>query len=294
MTARTSPGSAIEKIVWATDFSKESRFCLPYIKFFAEKLKTDNHAVYVLPKFADWVYETAFFTDDELFETIDSTRRKSLAKIQGAVKRWEIPMQARIVDGLASEALINYAHENSIDMIFAGRCGGSEIEHILIGSTTSRLIRNTDIPIFVIPKNKRTVTIEKVLCPIDFNESSLRDLEFAIGFSRQLNAKLYVVHVSEFFNYKMPVFQRDKLIEGINERILGIAEELDYTIEGIIYEEGEPGQRIIEIARKQKMDVITMATHQRSGIEKFFLGSITEKVLMYSNTPVLILPPGVQ
>jgi nucleotide-binding universal stress UspA family protein len=292
MKKKTSTDSMIKTLVWATDFSKESRFCLPYIKYFTETLKTKNHALYVLPKFSDWVYETAFMTDDELFETIDRTRRKTLSKIKSYSKRSGVPYEARVIEGIASEEIIKFSHEEDIDLVFAGRRGISEIEQILIGSTTSRLIRNSDIPIFVVPKNKRSVSIERVMCPIDLNDFSLQELEYAIKFSRQLSAKLYVVQISEFFNYKVPVFKRDKLIDKINERIKGIALNMDYEIENIIYDEGEPGQKIIEIAGKKKIDVITMATHQRKGIEKFFLGSITEKVLMYSDTPVLVLPPA--
>jgi nucleotide-binding universal stress UspA family protein len=292
MKKQTSTESTIKTVAWATDFSKESRFCVPYIKFFTESLNTQNHALYILPKFSDWVYETAFLTDDELFKTIDLTRQKSLSKMKGYSKRSGVPYEARVIEGIASEEIIKFSREENVDIVFAGRRGISEIEQILIGSTTSRLIRNSDIPIFVVPKNKRNVTIEKVMCPIDLNDFSLRELEYAIHFSRQLKAKLYVVHISEFFNYKVPVLKRDKLIDKINEKIMGIAEDLNYKIENIIYDEGEPGQKIIEIAKKNKVDVITMATHQRKGIEKFFLGSITEKVLMYSDVPVLVLPPA--
>ena len=52
-------------------------------------------------------------------------------------------------------------------------------------------------------------------------------------------------------------------------------------------------QTTIEIAKKNKVDLITMASHQRKGIGAFFVGSISEKVLMASNIPVLMLPaPG--
>lgn len=283
----------VEQILWATDYSKESRLCLPYVKYFTEAIKTTNHALYVLPKFSDWIYETAFINDDELFETIDRTRQSSLKKIETYSKRTGIPLKANVVEGVESEEIIKYANEHNIDIVLAGRRGISEIEHILIGSTTSRLIRNTDIPVMVIPRQKRSVTIDRILCPIDFNVFSLLELEYAITLSRQLNAKLYVVHISEFFNFRVPVFKRDKLVDKINHRIDGIAEKHGYSIENIIYDEGEPGQKIIEIARKNKIDLITMATHQRKGIEKFFLGSITEKVLMYSDIPVLVLPPPI-
>lgn len=293
MNQPTFKPKPVKQILWATDYSKESRFCLPYIKYFTEAVKTTNHALYVLPKFSDWIYETAFINDDELFDTIDRTRQSSLKKIETYSKRTGIPLKANVVEGVESEEIIKYANEHNIDMVLAGRRGISEIEHILIGSTTSRLIRNTDIPVMVIPRQKRSVKIDRILCPIDFNVFSLLELEYAITLSRQLNAKLYVVHISEFFNFRVPVFKRDKLVEKINERIMGIAEEHGYSIENIIYDEGEPGQKIIEIAKKNKADLITMATHQRKGIEKFFLGSITEKVLMYSDIPVLVLPPPI-
>jgi len=286
--------SVIKQLVWATDFSKESRYCLPFIKYFSENLHTKNHALYVMPRFSQWIYETAFFSDDDLLKTVKNTRQKALTSINQFRKRSGIEYDAQVIEGIASEEIIRFAHKNKIDLVLAGRRGISEIEDILIGSTTSRLIRNTNVPIMIVPKARRTVTMKKILCPIDFSEFSLRELVYALDFAGQFNAKLYVVHVSEFFNYQVPVFQRAKLIDKINDRIMGIAEEHHYRLEGIIYEEGEPGKKIIELAGKKKMDLIIMSTHQRKGIEKFFLGSITEKVLMYSETPVIILPPGSQ
>ncbi len=73
-------------------------------------------------------------------------------------------------------------------------------------------------------------------------------------------------------------------------KILEIAKQSNYNIENIIYDMGEPAQKIIEISKKNKIDLIVMASNQRKGFEKFFLGSITEKVIMYSNIPILVLP----
>jgi nucleotide-binding universal stress UspA family protein len=269
-----------------------SQACLPYVKRFFEKLHTTNHALYVLPKFADWVYETAFFKDEELLKTIENTKQKSLEMIESTSKNSGIPFKAGAVEGIESEELLNYAENNDIDIIFVGRSGISEIEEILIGSTASRLIRNSRIPIFVVPKPTEDVKIKRILSPIDLGESSLLELKYSIALARQLKAKLYLVHVAEFFNYRVPVLKRDKLIEKINEKIAKIAEESNYKVENIIYETGEPAKKIIEIAKENEIQLIVMATHQRKGIEKFFLGSISEKVLMYCNIPVIILPPS--
>lgn len=283
----------ISNLLWATDFSEESLYCLPYVKDISRSVEGNDYGVFILPKFSDWIYETAFASDGELLETIEKTRQGSLDKIRDANKESGLSMEPVVLEGIASEEVLAFSKENDVDLIFAGRRGMSEIEHILIGSTTSRLIRNCEVPVCVIPKERKDAKVERILCPIDFNELSMWELEYAIHLSLQTKAKLYVAHISEFFNYKVPVFKRDKLISKINEKIIGIAEQHNYEIENIIYDEGEPGHKIIEIAKKNQIDLITMATHQRKGFEKLFLGSIVEKVLMYSDIPVIVLPPKV-
>jgi len=291
---KNDAATKIKTILWATDFSKESRFCLPYLKCFSNTLNSKNYALYVLPEFSDWVYEAAYFSDDELKKATEATRKKMMTKIVTTSKQSGVDFDARVLDGIASEEIIKFTRANQVDLIFAGRRGISEIEQTLIGSTTSRLVRNSDVPVFVVPRAKRNVKIEKILCPIDFRDFSLFELEYAVSLSRQFDAALYVVHISEFFNYRVPMFSWDKLVSKVNEKITGLAKEYNYEIDSanILYDIGEPAHKIIEIARKKQMDVITMATHQRKGIEKLFLGSIAEKVLMYSDIPVIILPPS--
>ena len=282
----------VKKVLWTTDFSKESKFCLPYIYTLSQKLKTKNHAVYVLPKLSDWIYENEFFGNSEFFKSIERTRIKSYSKIETIGKKTNISFKIDALEGKPSEEIIKYAIKNEIDMIFIGRKGVTGIEELLIGSTTSRLIRASDIPVFVAPKNRKDVEIKKILSPIDFNELSFIELKYSISLAKQLNAKLFVTHISEFFNFNVPVFERDKLINKINGKISDVAKEMNYGIEKFIYDIGDSSKKIKEISEKNKMDLVVMASHQRKGIEKFFLGSTTEKVLMVSNIPVLVLPPS--
>jgi nucleotide-binding universal stress UspA family protein len=121
----------------------------------------------------------------------------------------------------------------------------------------------------------------------DFN---LSELKYAINLAKQLKARLYVAHVSEFFNYKVPVFEKDKLAGMISEKISNVASELNFKIDKFFYDIGEAALKIIEISKREKMDLLVMTSDQRKGIEKFFLGSVTEKVLMASEIPLLIIP----
>jgi nucleotide-binding universal stress UspA family protein len=50
---------------------------------------------------------------------------------------------------------------------------------------------------------------------------------------------------------------------------------------------------ILEIARVEQADVVALATHGRSGLVRLALGSVADKVVRASRTPVLLFRPGV-
>lgn len=59
----------------------------------------------------------------------------------------------------------------------------------------------------------------------------------------------------------------------------------------ILAEIGPDAQRIVECAARVNADFIVITSHHRKGLERFFLGSVAEKVLHLAKVPVLLLPP---
>jgi nucleotide-binding universal stress UspA family protein len=56
---------------------------------------------------------------------------------------------------------------------------------------------------------------------------------------------------------------------------------------------GEPADEILKYAEKNKVDLIVMSTHGRSGIVRWAMGSVAEKIVRHSPVPVLtVTPPG--
>ncbi|MGE4092752.1 MAG: universal stress protein [Candidatus Binatia bacterium] len=58
----------------------------------------------------------------------------------------------------------------------------------------------------------------------------------------------------------------------------------------VVVEEGGAAQTVVEVAERQQVDVIIMATHGRTGVRRFVVGSVTEKVLRTSPCPILAVP----
>jgi nucleotide-binding universal stress UspA family protein len=56
--------------------------------------------------------------------------------------------------------------------------------------------------------------------------------------------------------------------------------------------QGAIAETILETASEIKADVIVMSTHGRSGIQRWLLGSVADRVVTHSNTPVMLIRPG--
>ena len=142
----------------------------------------------------------------------------------------------------------------------------------------------------------------KVLFCTDFSENSDYAFEFAFGIAKRDEGLLYILHV-------IPRnLQQEMLSSHISEDILrniqkGLEQELDdnykehYTkkIEDavrfeVVTKSGREDEEIIEFAKKEKVDIIVMGTHGKTGIEHVFFGSVAEKVLRHSPFPIFVIP----
>jgi nucleotide-binding universal stress UspA family protein len=57
---------------------------------------------------------------------------------------------------------------------------------------------------------------------------------------------------------------------------------------------GRPAQEIVDFAEREDIDLIVMSTHGRSGMSRWILGSVADKVLRGTHLPVLLVrPPGI-
>ena len=138
----------------------------------------------------------------------------------------------------------------------------------------------------------------RILTPIDFDENSLAALEYAAAFARQPGATLYLLHVVELDPLHLqkeiaPMTKNEWAAEGIaKERLHKIAQErLGNTIRyEILVRVGEAAPVILEIAEHVEAQVIVMATHGRTGLSHFFLGSVAERVVREAFCPVLTIP----
>jgi nucleotide-binding universal stress UspA family protein len=139
--------------------------------------------------------------------------------------------------------------------------------------------------------------IKSILFPTDFSEGSAEALKYAVEFANRYGAKLYVLHViydvAKTSGWYVPHVSMDAIYKDIQE---GAKKELDNfavnelgglkNVERIV-QTGVPYQEIMNCAVKNKIDMIIIGTHGRTGIDRILFGSTAAQVVRNAPCPVL-------
>lgn len=142
--------------------------------------------------------------------------------------------------------------------------------------------------------------IQRVLCPVDYSDFSRRALDHAVSIAGWYEAELTVLHVLPLVipatlaapaAVPLPVeppSDRSSADAQLREFIAPVL-ETGVPLTPVIAS-GPVLSGIIDTATDGRADLIVLGTHGRSGFERLFIGSITERVLRKAPCPVLTVP----
>jgi nucleotide-binding universal stress UspA family protein len=140
--------------------------------------------------------------------------------------------------------------------------------------------------------------LKRILVPVDFSEYSQQALETAAELAGRLDAELHLLHVlepwppaSSVTSEAYPLYH--EYVAEANRRAEKALAEL--PIPGGPAKEvrrltrsGHIQQEILQYAEEEKVDLIVVGTHGRTGIAHWFMGSVAEKIVRYAPCSVLV------
>jgi universal stress protein E len=190
-----------------------------------------------------------------------------------------------IEKGNPMEQITEVAQNKEMNLIIIGEGNHSDNEHFKLGSTTERMMQKNGIPLMVV-KNEPGKPVNKILCPVDFSESSKRALANAIFLSNRLGAQLTILNVFtpvEVFSYWIDVDNKKENQIQLQQQKAEFNDFMkDFHINKDLHvvkiAQGEPEEEILKEIKNQGTDLLMMGTTGKTGLSKILLGSVTEKV----------------
>jgi nucleotide-binding universal stress UspA family protein len=138
---------------------------------------------------------------------------------------------------------------------------------------------------------------DTILHPTDGSEASMAAAEHAIELAAANGATvrfLYVVDVSSLAADDFGTVLLDTLEESGQAAVGELRERAESAgVDAVTaVETGVPHREIVADAEASGADLIVMGTHGRTGLDRFLLGSVSERVVRTAGVPVLVVPPA--
>jgi len=226
------------------------------------------------------------------FDRIRDSAQKEMDSFAEYLKAEGIAVKTKIVKGSLVPEILKVAGEENVSLIVAGRQKRDILGELFVGSATDRIIRKSDMPVLVakyhILKEIAGETVEqycinmfkKILYPTDWSPCAERVKQYIPVLRRVGASEIIIVHVLE------------------NEFDLGVKEKLgalkrEFQSQGFKVSvqllKGKPYREINRIATEEDVSLIVMGSHGKGFIEGILWGSVSQRVVEYSEKPVLVV-----
>ncbi|MCH8014300.1 MAG: universal stress protein [Candidatus Dadabacteria bacterium] len=300
----------IKKIIWATDGSKESERALDYAKYIAGKSGAEIVGVHVVPMPIQSLFNNLSDSKAEIRKwrlRIENNAAKKFDEVKEELQKTGIKFDGVILKGVPSDRIKEFAKRRKADLIVMGKHGHGFFESMIAGSETIRVLKSSHVPVLAVKgkNNTNKAEFKNILVPIDLSEKSDTALTYALNIAQLTGAKITVIFVLRLDMYaqdipasalEIAIEQSEKLlnkraaqIKQKFERRKGASKNIKMNTK-MIHGMSE-AVTISQYAAKNNTDLIVIHTHGRTGISRFLLGSVTERVISSAQCSVIAMRP---
>jgi nucleotide-binding universal stress UspA family protein len=255
----------------------------------AEKTGATVHALYVidLPQLRVGNADEGLST---LVDLLEEEGTEATAAVAERAREYDVPVTEAMVSGVPFQEILGYADERGIDLISMGTGDRSRLESYVVGSTARKVNRLSHCPVLTVRGGDEipTTAYENVLLATDGTPGSERAVEECSALAAEYDAFVHVVYVVDSRiarSGSLMKLMEDDGKRACNDAVSRVQGEGVQVRQELL--RGRPAERLLDYADEHDIDLISTGTHGRTGIDRFVMGSVAEKVIRRSEKPVL-------
>jgi nucleotide-binding universal stress UspA family protein len=290
-----------DRILHPTDFSPASAPALDRAIFLAQLFSAELHLLHaiVLPSGDLQVFPDRQAIEDRLIEIAG----KDLEGLVAPEKARDMVLVRSRRRGFSAGAVIcEYCAEFEVDLVVMGTHGRRGAGRLLLGSVAGEVVHGAPCAVATVPASSEIQPPRKLLVPVDFSEHSMLAVGHALELAALTDGHVDLVHVVE--HYRFPPFYTSGVEEALPPNLLELRVRAEAAMATLLSEvEGPDAGRelhvvtgraptaIVDLARNLDTDMIVMASHGISSLERGLLGSVAERIVRTAPCIVLTLKP---
>jgi nucleotide-binding universal stress UspA family protein len=214
------------------------------------------------------------------------------------------------MDGPPGPTLVKYVQDMRADLVAMTTHGRGGLRGAWLGSVADHLIRSLKIPVIVVRAREGTGAlteppkIREILVPLDGSSLAEAALAPAVAVAGSFDAELVLVQVVSPLSawilfpdtlaggYDTDVIALER--KGAQDYLEGLSEDLRQRgtrVRTTVVVGHNVGEALINLAHPERIDLVAITTHGRSGVRRLLLGSVADKLIRASGPPVLVVRP---
>jgi nucleotide-binding universal stress UspA family protein len=293
-----------EKILVSLDGSLLSESILPYAGFLAAKLNVPVELLHVID--VDMLKPSRPGAEARQREILSAEREKSGAYLKKIAQSLGASVKASwlIESGKPADVIVDKAAGSKRTLIAMTTHGRSGVNRWLLGSVADKVLHAAANPLLLIRAKETAVKVataplKRILVPLDGSELAETVIPDAADLAQKIGLEIVLMRI---FGFPTPVFAEDygpyveELWADLETEARNYLDEKarqllaqGLTQVSTIAEAGFAEEKIIDLARQRADCLIAMCTHGRSGMNRWVMGSVTDRVVRHSGDPVLIV-----
>jgi nucleotide-binding universal stress UspA family protein len=222
-------------------------------------------------------------------------------------------VDGRVVEGYPADAILETARIEGSTMIALCTHGRTGFARWALGSVAEKVARASAVPVLLVRSFRRTpegdlepqaaqeLPFRRILVPVDGSPTSMSILGPARKFAQLYDSSILLLHVETPFVPPSPVLPGMEVALPAMVPTATLSAEDEVTARAAepfakaglnvsrLTTVGEPASEILDLSTNREMDLIAIGTHGRTGLERWALGSVAERVLRSAEVPLLLV-----
>lgn len=275
----------MKNILVPTDFSKYANNALSLATNIAKKSGGQIHLLNVVEPFRAYAGAVdGMFIDTGVEQKyLDYLKENAQTQIDNLLKEADfkdVNIQHSIELGAIFQVIKDKVKSQNIDLIVMGTQGVSGLDEILVGSNTEKVVRTSTCPVLTVREKLPDFDFKSIVFATNFKESQHVAIKELKRYQDLLDAEIKLLYVNipnDFYTTREILKKKEEFVKATSLE--------NYTFD--IYNEVNEENGMIYYAEDNNADMITVVTHQRTGLAHLIAGSIAEDVVNHSKRPVL-------
>lgn len=302
----------IARLVLALDGSERSERAIAHAKALVEKYRCAVTLISVVEaptEFTTWA-ATPTIPEATDMERWLELREQYLDSIAAEFAGFEV--ETHVTLGSPARAILELVDGQDDVLIVVASHGRTGLSRLILGSVASRVVASATCPVLVVPVHDDqagpTPGSDHVLVPLDGSETALHALNVAVDMLGLSGSRIHLIRVIQAPDVTAPSMEAAPDIAVDYELVLRYQEAARQEAETYLDEiagqlnakgltasweitDGDVPDEIRRAGQEQGANIIVMATHGRTGFNRWALGSVTEKLLSEVHRPMFLVGP---